>query len=232
MRAPQRVGERFGRPFWTQLWRSAGIQSAVLFAIASIFYGYQPPVGASAEDVALFYDGDRTRIFVAASLAALATLNLLWFAAALRADLSDEAQDGWGVAATNASAAFAALFLVFTATITSLAYSIADASHDAVTTGANDFAWSCLVLSSFPRAMLIMAGSIGLWRAKAMSNNLFALAVLAVVLVLAGGTTWASHGLWAPDGVFARIISPLIGLAWLTATSAVLLRRRATRQGW
>ena len=45
MRAPQRAGERFGRPFWERLWRSAGIQSAILFVIAACFFGYQPPVG-------------------------------------------------------------------------------------------------------------------------------------------------------------------------------------------
>jgi hypothetical protein len=38
----------------------------------------------------------------------------------------------------------------------------------------DDLAWSCVVLSSFPRAMLIMSGTFGLWRAGLISNALFA----------------------------------------------------------
>jgi hypothetical protein len=46
------------------------------------------------------------------------------------------------------------------------------------------------VLTSFPRAMLIMAAAFGLWRARLISNALFAAGVAAVVLVLLCGTTW------------------------------------------
>jgi len=69
---------------------------------------------------------------------------------------------------------------------------------------------SCL--TSFPRAMLIMAAAFGLWRARLMSNSLFAVGVAAVVLVLLGGTTWLSGGFWAPDGVYSRFVSPAVGL--------------------
>ena len=69
--------------------------------------------------------------------------------------------------------------------------------------GLNDFAWAGVVLTSFPRAMLIMAGMFGLWRAGQISNALFAAGVGAVVLVLLGGTTWLSDGFWAPDGAYS-----------------------------
>jgi hypothetical protein len=89
------------------------------------------------------------------------------------------------------------------------------------------------VLSSFPRAMLIMAAAFGLWRAKLISNALFAVGVAAVVLVLLGGTTWLSGGFWAPDGVYSRFVSPIIGLLWVLVVSRVLLTRSpATRAGW
>jgi hypothetical protein len=32
--------------------------------------------------------------------------------------------------------------------------------------------------------------------------------VAAVVLVFLGGTTWVSGGLWAPDGLYSRFVSP------------------------
>jgi hypothetical protein len=88
-------------------------------------------------------------------------------------------------------------------------------------------------MTSFPRAMLIMAGSFGLWRAKLISNALFTAGVAAVVLVLLGGTTWASGGFWAPFGAYSRFVSPLIGLVWVAVVSRVLLTRTpATRAAW
>jgi hypothetical protein len=81
--------------------------------------------------------------------------------------------------------------------------------------------------------MLIMSAAFGLWRAGLISNRLFAVGVSAVVLVLLGGTTWMSGGLWAPDGAFSRIVSPLIGLVWLVVVSRVLLTRSPpTHAAW
>src|SRR5262249_8034735 len=86
--------------FWERLWRSSGIQSAGLFVIAYFIYGYQPQIGAPTDALVAFYDGERTRILIAAIFSGLAILNLMWFAAALRTTLADAGQDGWGAAAT------------------------------------------------------------------------------------------------------------------------------------
>jgi hypothetical protein len=163
----------------------------------------------------------------------LAVLNLMWFAGALRTTLADAGQDGWGAAATASSAALGALFLLLIAVVAALAYSIAGAGNRMLTSGLNDFVWAGLVLTSFPRAMLIMAAAFGLWRARLISNAFFAAGVAAVVLVLLGGTTWLSGGLWAPDGVYSRFVSPAIGLMWGMVVSGVLLTRSpATRPAW
>jgi hypothetical protein len=108
-----------------------------------------------------------------------------------------------------------------------LAYSIVGSGNDALTTGVNDLAWACIVVSSFPRAMLIMAGTFGLWRAKLISNALFGAGVAAGVLVLVGCTTWASEGIWAPSGDYSRFVSPIIGLVWIMVFSGVLLTQRS-----
>ena len=219
--------------FWERLWRSSGIQAVGLFIIAYLIYGYQPPVGASADALIAFYDTDRTRILIAAVLSGLAVLNLLWFAAALRAALAEANQDGWGAAATAASAALGALFLVLITTTAVLAYSIAGTGNHSLTSALNDLVWAGLVLSSFPRAMLTMAAAFGLWRGRLISNALFAVGVGAVVLTLLGATTWLSGGFWAPDGLYSRFISPFIGLAWILLVSRVLLTRHpAMRAAW
>ena len=162
------------RGFWERLWRMSGINFVVFVIVAYVIYGYPPPVGASADALVAFYDGHRTRILIAATFSGLNVLNLLWFAAALRTTLADAGQDGWGAAATASSAAVGGLFLLLITVGAALAYSIAGSGNNTLTSGLNDFAWVCVVLTSFPRAMLIMAGTFGLWRAALISNALFA----------------------------------------------------------
>jgi hypothetical protein len=210
---------------WERLWRSSGINFVVFFIIAYVIYGNQPKVGASADKLVSFYDGDRTRILISTVIFGLAVLNLLWFAAAIASTLRDAGQGGWGAAATAASAALGAVFFVLIILGAALAYSIAGSGNDTLTSGLNDLSWVCIAIASFPAAMLIMAGSFGLWRAGIISNALFSPGVAAVVLVLLGGTTWASDGFWAPDGTYSRFISPIIGLAWAAVISGLLVMR-------
>ena len=122
--------------FWERFWRLSGIQFVVLFIIANVIYGYQPQLGASADALVEFYDGHRTWVLVATVIAGLNLLNLMWFTAALRTTLADVGQDGWGAAATAASAAFAALFFLGTALNAALAYSIAGAQRQRAHVGA------------------------------------------------------------------------------------------------
>jgi hypothetical protein len=145
----------------------------------------------------------------------------------------DSGQDGWGAAATAASAVVGGLFLLDLAVVASLAYSIARSGNHTLVSGLNDFVWAGTVVTSYPRAMLIMAGGFGLWRAGLFSNALFAAGVAALVLVLLGGTTWLGGGFWAPDGAYSRFVSPFIGLVWVVVVSRVLLTRSpATRAAW
>jgi hypothetical protein len=219
--------------FWEGLWRTAGLQFVGFFVITALIYGVQPQVGASADALAAFYSGDRTRILIAAALSGLNLLNLLWFAAALRTTLADTGQEGWGSAATAASAVFGALWLLQTAMSAAIAYSIAGPGNQTLTSGLNDLSWAVAVLSAFPRAMLIMSGVFGLWRAGLISNAAFTAGVGAVVLGVLGGTTWLNGGFWAPDGAYTRFISPLLLLVWAVAVSRVILSRSPfARSGW
>lgn len=220
------------RGFWERLWRTSGIQFVVFFIITSVIYGYQPQVGAPADALDAFYNGDRTRILIAAAFSGLNLLNLLWFAAALRTTLADAGQDGWGAAATAASAVIGGLSLLLISVSAALAYSIAGSGNDTLTSGLNDFSWALVVLTSFPRAMLIMSGAFGLWRAGLISNALFAAGVVAVVLGVLGGTTWLSGEFWAPDGAYSRFVMPILLLLWVVVVSRVLTRSPATRAGW
>ena len=72
---------------WERLWRMNGVNVVLFFVAAYLVYGPQPKIGASANELVSFYDGDRTRILIAAVIFGLAVLNLMWFAAAIRTTL-------------------------------------------------------------------------------------------------------------------------------------------------
>jgi hypothetical protein len=154
-----------------------------------------------------------------------AVLFLRWFAAAIASTLRDAGQGGWGAAATAASAALGAVLFVLIALSAALAYSIAGSGNATVASGPNDLGGALVVMASFSAAMLIMAGTFGLWRAGIVSDALFWAGLAAVVLVLLGGTTWATDGIWAPDGAYSRLISPIVALAWVTVVSGLLSTR-------
>ena len=210
---------------WERLWRASGIAFVVMFIIATVIYGNRPNPGASADQLVSFYDVGRGRILIAAVLFGGAVLFLLWFAAAIASTLRDAGQGVWGAAATGSSAALAAVFFVLITLSAALGYSIAGTGNDTITTGLSDLTWALVVMASFPVAMLILAGTFGLWRAGIVSDALFWAGLVAVVLVLLGGTTWATDGFWAPDGAYARFISPVVALAWVTLVSGLLYAR-------
>lgn len=187
--------------FWERLWRTSGFQFVALTVIAYFIYA----------------DGDRTRTYVAAAVSGLAVLYLMWFAAAIRVTLVEAGKEGWGSAATAASAAVGGIFLLLVA---------------ANVSGLGAFSWACFVLSSFVRAMFTMAPTFGLWRAGIISNSLFAVGVLIVVLTVLGGTTWLSGGIWAPDGLYSRLILPVIGLLWVVVLNTIIWNRPFARSGW
>jgi len=222
-----------GAMFWDRLWRLSGIGFILFFMAATIVYGAQPELGSTADALTAFYSVDRRHVLIAAILSGMAVLNLLWFAAAIRATLAGAGMEGWGAAATTAGAVLGGMFLLQISIGAALAYSIAARGDNALTMALNDLAWALAVLSSFPRAMLIMAGTFGLWRAGFISRTLFVAGVLVVVAVLLGGITWRGTGYWAPDGVYTRFVAPAFACVWVVVASWVLLARsRAISAAW
>jgi hypothetical protein len=202
---------KYGAAFFEKLWRGAGTQAVAFAVIGAIVYNFQP--------------------LIAAPIFGLAILNLTWFSAALRTTLADAGLDGWGAAATAASSAVNGLLFGVLALATVIP-SITSSGNEAILAVLTDVALAGFVLSSFPRAMLIMAGSFGFWRAALISNRQFAVAVAAVILGVLGGTTWFANGFWAPDGLYALVIWPAIGLLWVVAAGRVLNRAPSTRTGF
>lgn len=220
--------------FFEFLWRTSGILYVVFFIVIAVIYGYQPGVGASPDALAAFYGGNRTWILAASALSAFNLLNLLWFAMALKATLTDTGQDGWGGAAIAAGAMFGGLSIVTFSIGAVLAFSVGGPGNPALASALNDLMWALVVLTSFPRAMLIMSGVFGFWRSGQISNGLFTLGVLGVVLGVVGGFAWLSGGgPLSPDGMYSRFVSPALLLVWtLFVTRVLLSKSRAAGAGW
>ena len=210
---------------WDRNWRGNGVVAAVLFVVSFAIYGSQPKVGASAEKLVSFYDGDSTRVLIATVVFGFATLCLMWFAAALATMLRDAGKGGWGTAAIAAAAAIGAVYFVRITVRAALAYSIAGSGDERITSALNDVSWAVIVIGWFPVAMLVMAGSFGLWRAGLFSSAAFGAGVTAMVLLLLGVTTWAGDGFWAADGGYARFVPTIVMLLWIAAVSGFLVRQ-------
>jgi hypothetical protein len=213
--------------FWAKIWRSAGIQSIAFFAIGYIILGDPPGVRASAGDLVAFYHGDRTRILIASVFLGFGVLNLMWFGAALASALRDAGMGGWAGAATAATAAFGAIVLVNVTIMAAVAYSILGTGGLVLASSLNDFCWALAVLTSFPAAMVLMAGTFGLWRAQIISNRTYWMIFPGWVLVVIGATTWASSGFWAPDGAYSQFITPIIFAVLVSFFSGLLTLRVA-----
>jgi hypothetical protein len=203
---------------------SAGIAFAVLSIAGFVIYGREPEFDASADQLLAFYDGDRTRHLIATVVFCVAFLAMLWFGVALSSVLRDAGEGSWAAAATASSAAFGAMLFLLMGLHAALSYSIAGAGDDRLTSGLHQLGVAIEVITAFPSAMFVMAGAFGLRRAGIISNGFFWAGVLAVVLVLLGGTTWASDGLWAPDGGYIRF-SRLVLVVWITVVSGFLTLR-------
>jgi len=113
--------------------------------------------------------------------------HLMWFRGGAQDDPGDAGKkDGWGAAAT-ASSPPSERFPLLIAMVAALAYSSA-AREITCSHRAERLSYGLACVDSFPRECLSWPRRFGLWRARLISNALFAVGVAAVVLVLLGGT--------------------------------------------
>jgi hypothetical protein len=206
---------------WERLWRSSGFGFVVLLIVAAAVYGPGPERGASVDTLVEFYRSHHTRILAAAVISGFAVLNLMWFAAAIASVLRSVGEAGWGTAVTAASAMFGSVFFAIVGLRAGQAYTFSS-GNDMFVASLHRVISGMVVMSSFPRAMLTMAPTFGLWRANLLSNRMFYLGVMAVVLTLLGGLAWAGTGFWAPDGAYVRWITPIIGAVWTLVLTGVV----------
>jgi hypothetical protein len=230
--ASAKASPKYGHLFFEHLWRSSGIQGVAFIVVGALLAGFGPQVGASPDSVASFYAANSVRLLIATPILGLGVLNLVWFMQSIRVALAEAGLDGWGAAGTAASAMTGATLFILIAIQGVLAYAIAGTGSSALTSGLSALVAGGWVLSSLPRAMFVMAGTFGFWRAGYITNTQFVVGVGLVILGVLGATTWIAGTIWAPDAAFSRIILPALELVWVVAIGRVLNRVPSTKTGF
>jgi hypothetical protein len=186
----------------------AGFAFVVMTAAAALLVADAPAAGASAADVADYFDDAHVRIVTSVYLQGLALALFVWFLSGLAwrlhsggAPLRARVAYGAGLIAMTLFGLAAVVLgaLAFRATDdTSLAQSLFDVAVFSQNTAA------------FPIAVLVAAG----WRS-------WRGAVLAAIFLVDAATV-AEDGFFAPDGGYSRVAAILF-LGWVAAASAELL---------
>jgi hypothetical protein len=214
---------------WERWARATGIGFVVLFIAGYITLGSQPGLSDSVQQIGSYYDGDRSRILTGGVILGIAILFFVWFVGAIANALREAGEGRLAATTVAAGSAFTALFFVIGLLTMGLAHSIAGNGDTGVIQALFDLVWATNVIISFPGAAFIAAASIGLWRAGLVPTWFGQVGIVGSIIVLLGGTTWATDGIWAPDGAYTYV-TMVIALAWITVASGILTMATATER--
>ena len=105
----------------------------------------------------------------------------------------------------------------------SLAWKIAADGDPQIVLAFRDLILALGVTASLPIAVVMFASAIGLSRGGLAPTWYRWLFLAGAAVALAGGTTWAQDGVWAPDGLVG-MLSIAVSLLWMFVPSGLLLR--------
>jgi hypothetical protein len=202
----------------------SGVVGVILALLAFLFSGETTEISDSASEVASAYQDDRSQILFSIVLFGFAVVFLLWFVGVLANALREAGQGGFAATALGAAVAFVAVLTASIGVEAGLAYNVADEADAGVVKALSDLTWAVFVLVSFPVATFVGAASLGFLRSRLLPDWFGWAGLVATVLFLLGGTTWAGDGFWAPDGGYG-FLTVLLFLLWVLVASVLLFRR-------
>jgi hypothetical protein len=204
-----------------------GIAFVVFALIAFLIAPDYPKADASDEEVLSYFVDNDTRILWQAFMFGLATICFLWFFGTVAGLLrrAEPSTAGRLPAIVVASAgASAGLFMLSVASFAALASGVSETTDPS--RGLFDLGNMAVTLANFPAATLVAAISLGVLRTAFLPDWLaWAGAVyLALGLIDVFGRTAGDSAVFGPGGAFG-ILTFLVFLAWVLATSVVLTQR-------
>lgn len=214
------------RAEWDRIAPGFGVVFAVLFVLGFLLAGDSPALDSSSEEIASYYDDDRGKLLTAIVLFGLSLIAFLWFLGSIVHTLRVEADESrLAPTALGAGVVTTSLFGGILLLNAGLAFQIAEDGDAGVVAAVYDLSWVTSSLLSFPAAALVLAAGVGLMRGRLLPVWFGWASTVAALALVAGGTTWARDGFWAPDGAYNAYITPIIFVAWVVVLSVLLLRR-------
>lgn len=218
------------RSTWERLSAASGMGFAVGFIAAFLVVGDIPKLGDSAQETAAWYSDNRGRALVGIVVFGVALMLFVWFVGTLANTLREAGEGRPGavvIAAGGLIAAFASMQGIIVA---SLAQSLADTADPGVVKALGDIQWLIQTLVGFPATVFAAASGIAILRSGILARWLGWASIAGAVVFAVSTTTFARDGFWAPDGGYNYYIAPIVFIAWVAATSALLLQRAAARE--
>jgi hypothetical protein len=201
---------------------AAGLLFVVLWIVAG-FVADLPAIDAQPVEIADYFDDEHVAVVTSVCVQGLALACFFFFLAGLAVGLGRSGEQ-W-LAATQLGAGVVLVALLGEAAIVLGALAWRATDDPSVAQSLFDLALLGHTFSFFPLAALVAATGLALLRSDVLPrlHGWGALAAAAVFVV--AGATYGGSGFFAPGGGYSDVAS-LIFLAWVAATSGLMLRVR------
>jgi hypothetical protein len=218
---------------WARYGAAAGAIAIVMYANAALIMGMSPDFGASGEEVASWFDAERTRIQVGSAIHAAWAPLFVWFLATV-ASLARAGGPGArraGAVAFGCGAIFIALFLVDVTALTIGALRPENmAAAPELAAALHDISWLAMGMAAFLAAGVLAAFAVLSLRDDAIWPRWLGwlAAIAAPVYALRVGTLFTTEGPFAADGVLGLYL-PVATIAAVTVLASALLTLEVSR---
>jgi hypothetical protein len=214
------------RTVWDRVAPGFGVVFAVFFVVGFLLVGDSPTLDDPAQEIVSYFDDERGKLLTVIVLFGLSIVAFLWFLGSVVHTLRVEARESrLAATALGAGVVTTSVFGGIVLMNAGLAFQIAEDGDTGVVAAIYDLAWVASTLISYPVAALVWAIGIGVWRSRLLPAWFGWVSAVGALAILASGTTFATDGFWAPDGVYNAYITPILFVAWIVALSVLLLRR-------
>jgi hypothetical protein len=218
---------------WARYGAAAGAIAIVMYANAALIMGMSPDFGASGEEVASWFDAERTRIQVGSAIHAAWAPLFVWFLATV-ASLARAGGPGArraGAVAFGCGAIFIALFLVDVTALTIGALRPENmAAAPELAAALHDISWLAMGMAAF-----LAAGVLAAFAVLSLGDDAiwprwlgWLAAIAAPVYALRVGTLFTTEGPFAADGVLGLYL-PVATIAAVTVLASALLTLEVSR---
>jgi hypothetical protein len=218
---------------WARYGAAAGAIAIVLYANAALIMGMSPDFGTSGEEVASWFDAERTRIQVGSAIHAAWAPLFVWFLATV-ASLARAGGPGArraGAVAYGCGLIFIALFLVDVTALTIGALRPENmAAAPELAAALHDISWLAMGMAAFLAAGVLAAFAVLSLRDDAIWPRWLGwlAAIAAPVYALRVGTLFTTEGPFAADGVLGLYL-PVATIAAVTLLASALLTLEVSR---